>query len=287
MSMLIHMSDPAGPDRPNPPKRSLPAVVRTSAPIGAPDPARLADRLSGLVHDLASLLDGSLRQVSLITTSMAHATEHRREQDIIEQRLRTLKAALEQMARSVSIAMQRAGGAGAWSESGSMFDAIHYAAAIMEPMAVEHGVRLNVQCDAGLNRLMPGPSYTIILNGVRNAVEAIASTKRQGGRIDIVATEMNTPGPARVLLQIIDDGPGLPTRRNSRALLEPGVTTKPGHLGVGLSMTLELVEDAGGVMELSDRRDVPGAALRAQIPASLIPCAAARLGGGPDSLTEA
>lgn len=73
-------------------------------------------------------------------------------------------------------------------------------------------------------------------NLVKNALDALAGA---GGNIRIRAERA---GSKRVAIQIADDGPGVsPSVRAS--LFEPGVTTKKGGWGVGLSLTRRIVED--------------------------------------------
>ncbi|HET8654239.1 MAG TPA: ATP-binding protein [Longimicrobiaceae bacterium] len=73
-------------------------------------------------------------------------------------------------------------------------------------------------------------------NLVKNALDALAGA---GGRIDVRAERVS---PRRVAIRVADDGPGVaPHVRTS--LFEPGVTTKKGGWGVGLSLARRIVED--------------------------------------------
>jgi signal transduction histidine kinase len=86
-------------------------------------------------------------------------------------------------------------------------------------------------------------------NLVKNALDALAGT---GGTIRI---EAQAHGPRRVEVRVVDDGPGVaPAVRST--LFEPGVTTKKGGWGVGLSLTRRVVEDVHGgrlTLEPSER----------------------------------
>jgi signal transduction histidine kinase len=76
-------------------------------------------------------------------------------------------------------------------------------------------------------------------NVVKNAVDALAG---KGGRILVLA---HTGGDANVHVHIGDDGPGIPANLRER-IFEPGVTTKTGGWGVGLSLTRRIVEELHG-----------------------------------------
>ena len=83
-------------------------------------------------------------------------------------------------------------------------------------------------------------------NVVKNALDAVAGS---GGSIAISAR----PAEGRwVVLRIRDTGPGVPAEVRDR-IFDPGVTTKPGGWGVGLTLTRRIVERVhGGRIELLD-----------------------------------
>jgi signal transduction histidine kinase len=86
-------------------------------------------------------------------------------------------------------------------------------------------------------------------NLIKNALDALAGA---GGSICI---EAEAPGERNVEIRVIDDGPGVsPAVRAT--LFDPGVSTKKGGWGVGLSLARRIVEDVhGGKLRLepSDR----------------------------------
>src|SRR5262249_3470247 len=76
---------------------------------------------------------------------------------------------------------------------------------------------------------------------------------------------------ARVEIEIIDNGPGLPKHNRTR-LLEPYVTTKGAKgTGLGLAIVLKSVEQHAGVLSLEDAPPAPGrthgALVRINLPA--------------------
>jgi signal transduction histidine kinase len=73
-------------------------------------------------------------------------------------------------------------------------------------------------------------------NLVKNGLDALAGT---GGSIRVSAQRESE---RRVAIQVEDDGPGVaPAVRTT--LFDPGVTTKKGGWGVGLSLARRIVED--------------------------------------------
>jgi signal transduction histidine kinase len=114
----------------------------------------------------------------------------------------------------------------------------------------------------------------ILVNLVKNAVEAMPT----GGRIKLSVREVPT-GPnesPRVLLNIEDNGPGIPLTSLER-IFEPGYTTRssdgdgygtwsPEHHGLGLSITRSIVEGAGGSVHAANR-DPVGTCFQIELPA--------------------
>jgi len=126
------------------------------------------------------------------------------------------------------------------------------------------GVKLNVRIP---DDLPPVRGHAVLLawaveNVVKNAVDALAG---RGGRITIYAVE---DGSDAVALRIKDTGPGVSDEVRER-LFEPGVTTKSGGWGVGLTLTRRIVEGVhGGELRLLDRRP-SGATFEMKLPTAV------------------
>ena len=96
-------------------------------------------------------------------------------------------------------------------------------------------------------------------NVVKNALDAVAGT---GGSITISA---RAGEPGWVVLRIRDTGPGVPYDLRDR-VFDPGVTTKSGGWGVGLTLTRRIVEGVHrGRIELLERGG-RGVAFQARLP---------------------
>ncbi|WP_240046141.1 sensor histidine kinase [Rhodanobacter glycinis] len=114
---------------------------------------------------------------------------------------------------------------------------------------VDAGAPLHVQAD-------PDQLEQALINLLRNAVEASSMT---GGR---VVTRWRAEGE-RVLIEILDDGPGLPGSDN---LFVPFFTTKPGGSGIGLALVRQIAEAHEGGVSLSARSDAPGVMAQLWLP---------------------
>ncbi|MHB1544463.1 MAG: sensor histidine kinase [Gammaproteobacteria bacterium] len=120
--------------------------------------------------------------------------------------------------------------------------------AVMEgnsKLRVHEGPDVNIQADRT-------QLEQALINLVRNALEAAAQL---AGSVHISWSEH----PEGVIVEIVDDGPGLPQTDN---LFVPFFTTKPGGSGIGLLIAREVAENHGGRLELSDREDQKGAIAR-------------------------
>ena len=76
-------------------------------------------------------------------------------------------------------------------------------------------------------------------NVVKNAIDALGG---RGGRILIAARRT---GEGKLHVNIADDGPGIAPEVRGR-IFEPGVSTKAGGWGVGLSLTRRIIEELHG-----------------------------------------
>jgi signal transduction histidine kinase len=265
--------------QPNPHGGVTPRADSAPSHRPLPDPARAASAMAAIVHELSSLLDGSMRQVGLIERHLEQTLGDAGRHQDLERRLRTLRAALVHMARTIAAAgrgenpVSRTGrSAGRAPGLGFMTlaDAVRDAAFILEPGASEHGVRLTAEVDPALQKRPAGPMYTVVVNAIRNAVESVLAARAAGrpsaGSVHVAARCPASDGGGRILIEITDDGLGLPPDMNPEDLFRPGVSTKPYHLGIGLALCREAVEEVGGSIRLVPAPAGVGATLRVSYP---------------------
>lgn len=87
----------------------------------------------------------------------------------------------------------------------------------------------------------PGKIHQLVLNLVRNAIEAVSP----GGHVGV-----SLRGDERVFkIAVTDDGPGIPDEIQSR-IYEPFFSTKSGGTGLGMSIVHSLVALHGGKIDL-------------------------------------
>jgi C4-dicarboxylate-specific signal transduction histidine kinase len=102
----------------------------------------------------------------------------------------------------------------------------------------------------------------VLLNLMRNALEAIDQADQAGGAVTIAAVRVSA---AEVEIQVSDTGPGFPSEF-AGADLPPLSSTKEEGLGVGLSLCRSIVEAHGGRLFLGGGAD--GALVRFRLPAA-------------------
>jgi signal transduction histidine kinase len=121
--------------------------------------------------------------------------------------------------------------------------------------------RLTVQVEVDAPLLVqadPDQLEQALINLLRNAVEASLST--HGG----VVMRWRSEGE-RALIEILDEGPGLPGSDN---LFVPFFTTKPGGSGIGLALVRQIAEAHEGGVSLSAREDAAGVIAQLWLPAT-------------------
>jgi len=91
-------------------------------------------------------------------------------------------------------------------------------------------------------------------NLVKNATEAIEgfgeAQGRPAGYKGEIEVRMSVPGD-RIVIEVIDNGIGLPKQNRSR-LVEPYVTTRAKGTGLGLAIVQKIIEQHGGTLSLED-----------------------------------
>jgi two-component system sensor kinase FixL len=130
------------------------------------------------------------------------------------------------------------------------------------------GVEIRYAFDRGADRVLADRIQVqqVVLNLVRNAVEAMAASPRR--EISIASLET---APGFLEVRVADTGPGIAPDVADR-LFQPFVTGKPNGMGVGLSISRNIIEAHGGRMWTSANPDggaifhfsLPRAAVRAE-----------------------
>jgi signal transduction histidine kinase len=111
-----------------------------------------------------------------------------------------------------------------------------------------HGVALEIDVPPGLPSVVVDSLQVqqVIINLVRNAIDAIAEAGRYDGRIFITAEREG----GFVSVRVRDNGPGFESGMIERATA-PFSSTKPNGMGLGLSLCRSIVEAHGGHLSIA------------------------------------
>lgn len=130
--------------------------------------------------------------------------------------------------------------------------------AVMALYADHDGLAYDVVLEKGALVSIDRDQLTqVLVNLVKNGEEAMA------GRKGAIHVRVNRGD--QVILEVEDEGPGIPAELKAR-LFEPYVTTKPQGTGLGLAIALRICQEHGGRLEVSDGA-AGGALFRVSLPA--------------------
>ena len=116
---------------------------------------------------------------------------------------------------------------------------------LIRPEATAHGIRIELDVANALPAVRGDRIQLeqVVLNLVRNAIEALAATGQTDGCIRIFARLLASP--ALVEVGVIDNGPGIDEELAGR-LFDPLTTSKDEGLGLGLPICVSIIESYGG-----------------------------------------
>ena len=107
---------------------------------------------------------------------------------------------------------------------------------------------------ARFDRRLMSQALTNLIKNAAEAIAAVSPAELGKGSIRVIAAREG----AEIVIDVIDNGIGLPKENRSR-LLEPYVTTREKGTGLGLAIVGRIVEDHGGSIELRDAANkIPG-----------------------------
>ncbi len=126
---------------------------------------------------------------------------------------------------------------------------VQRAAMLLAPTMKKRGVRVTLQLSEGLPRPVADARRLeqVVVNLAQNAAHALEA----GGSL-VLGTRLGANGG--LVLEVADDGPGIPEGELAR-IFEPFFTTKgPGvGTGLGLAISRQIVLDHGGRLEVESR----------------------------------
>lgn len=290
VSMLGNMSttgpdplpDPSG-DRPGdrsgePSRQRSPITHRPARGEGdhgaLPDSIENGQVLTELAHELSGLIDGSMRCLRLAAGTFPQGVHQASAEQVesVRRHVGTAVGALHQMVEAIRKSMgpyrtslgARLGGNGPIA----LYEAASHAIEVLRLPAAEARTQLSFEVDEAAGAEPAGIVYPLLLNGLRNAIDAVAVTGR-GGSVELRVSRPE--GGSSIEIEILDDGCGLPNGSHDERLFERGFSTKPDGDGIGLGICRSIVRELGGTIELIDRglegTSGTGAALIVRYPA--------------------
>jgi C4-dicarboxylate-specific signal transduction histidine kinase len=128
-------------------------------------------------------------------------------------------------------------------------DIVRHDLSLVQPDLQAGGIRVETELEADLPVVQADRTQLqqVILNLIRNAIEAMGSTAPGARRLRLVARR---EGHSSVVLSVQDSGPGI-TAEDAARVFEPFFTTKPGGMGLGLAICRTIAQDHGGDLRLA------------------------------------
>jgi signal transduction histidine kinase len=211
-------------------------------------------RLAAMVaHEINNPLDGIIRLVNLSRRTGAGSCDPKVDEYLTQahkglMRLVTIVRELLDFSRSASGAV----------DPMPLCETLTEAARSLAPMAERAGVTVSIDCAADLPPLRSATLYHVVLNLIKNAIEAMPG----GGLIEVRARSL----PDAVALSVADTGPGIPTDVLAH-LFEPFFSLKATGKGTGLGLVIckDLIEKQGGSI-VAENRPEGGAVFTVTIP---------------------
>ncbi len=221
-----------------------------------------------VAHELANLLDGSMRNVNLVRAFLAEQAGNPTAD--VTQRLQSAEQGMRQMATLLKHWLQSsATDDTVGSDTASIQHVVELAHRLVLPRLSEHRIALSIACDSDVAHLQAGPLYHVFANALRNSIDAIVHA---GPPIDAPRIELSIKAEGGyVSIRIDDNGPGVPHELlDAHGDCRIGETTKPDGHGIGLAVCRDIADELAGSFRLTNRAP-RGASFTLQFPiASLL-----------------
>lgn len=108
----------------------------------------------------------------------------------------------------------------------------------------KHGIPVSLHLADGLPevRVDPVQLQQVLLNLIRNALEAMENSPRERARVDVYTAQEDN---GQISIRVVDAGPGL-SEDALRRVFDPFFTTKVTGMGMGLSISHSIITAHGG-----------------------------------------
>lgn len=142
-------------------------------------------------------------------------------------------------------------------------DSVKRCLAILERDVTKANISCKTRILEGLSAAVdPGELDTILLNLLSNAVYWLGKTKEER-KIEVVAKQ--SASTKRIEIHVNDSGPGVDPS-DAESIFLPGITKRPGGIGMGLTIAAEIVSEHNGHLALVQPGRLGGASFSFDIP---------------------
>jgi two-component system C4-dicarboxylate transport sensor histidine kinase DctB len=208
--------------------------------------AVLGQIATGITHELTQPV-GALRALS----ENALEFMRRRDEVTLKKNLHIISTLAERMGAMISQLKAFARKSPALPQAVDVNRALANAQFLLDQRLHKAGVKVEISKEEGLMAWCdPLRLEQVLVNLMGNAIDAMGSA---GERRLILRTQSCSKD--RILIQIVDNGPGLSEEAIER-MFEPFFTTKPTGegLGLGLAISRDIVRDFGGTLAAHNRQ---------------------------------
>jgi signal transduction histidine kinase/CheY-like chemotaxis protein len=208
--------------------------------------AALGQMVTGIAHELSNPLTSILgySQRLLVRKDLAGRTEEARQIYEEAERASTILRQLLLSAREARPERKRV----------ALNQVVQRAMDLQRFGSASEKIRIELDLDPTLPFVTgdSGQLQQVLMNLIGNARQAIV----QAGRAGTIWLRTARNGDRRTILQVIDDGPGIPQAILAR-IFDPFFTTKPAGVGtgLGLAIVLSVVREHGGQVSVSSPPD--------------------------------
>lgn len=205
--------------------------------------AAIGTLAAGLAHEIRNPLNGAQLHVSFLERALKRKAH---EPEMLEA-TRVVGDEIKRLATLVTEFLDFARPKPPELKPTSLVKALEHACSLVE--ATAKAAHVEVSCDLpGSDVEFPADAAKltqVLLNLLNNAVEA--SGGAGGGKVRLRGRR----GPRQVLIDVEDDGPGLPSPE--APIFDAFYSTKAGGTGLGLAITHRIVTDHGGTIDVKSR----------------------------------
>lgn len=210
----------------------------------------LGEMSAAIMHEVAqpltalSLAAGACNR--LLTRSkpnLAHAAQAASTMESQAKRMRETIDRIRQFAGGGAIRTQE------HSEVLDVVMAVNQAFLLTAPTFRQAGVvrRMHLRCGADARQVFADPVQLsqVLVNLLLNAIDALVADGRTDGKVTVKIARAR----GRVIMEVADNGPGIPPER-AEQIFAPFFSTKEKGMGIGLSVCRSIVESFGGALEV-------------------------------------